>query len=168
RSRAGGRAGAQGEVQALVHAGRVRGRAGRAGPGRGRGGPRRGARALQRRPPLISRRPPFTPQTVSARCDVAPAGGVSRARQRDPRRKRAQASLYRQALKGAVAEARAGAQALAEAAGVTLGRVPTVVEAGGGPVYALAERSKAAGDATPIEPGTQDVSATVTVTFSIS
>ncbi len=80
----------------------------------------------------------------------------------------AQAALYRQALKGAVAEARASAQALAEAAGVTLGRVTNVVEASGGPVYALAERSKAAGDVTPIEPGTQDVSATVTVTFAIS
>src|SRR3990172_3344813 len=79
-----------------------------------------------------------------------------------------QAALYRQALKGAVAEARLGAQALAEAAGVTLGRVTNVVEAGGGPVYALAERSKAAGDATPLEPGTQDVSATATVTFAIS
>ncbi len=80
----------------------------------------------------------------------------------------AQAALYRQALKGAVAEARASAQALAEAAGVTLGRVTNVVEAGGGPVYALAERSKVAGDATPIEAGTQDVSATVTVTFALS
>ena len=79
-----------------------------------------------------------------------------------------QAVLYRQALKGAVAEARAGAQALAEAAGVTLGRVTNVVGQGGGPVYALAERAKLAGDATPIEPGTQDVSATVTVTFAIS
>ena len=80
----------------------------------------------------------------------------------------AQAALYRQALKGAVAEARASAQALAEAAGVTLGRVTNVVEAGGGPVYALAERARAAGDVTPIEPGTQDVSATVTVTFALS
>lgn len=80
----------------------------------------------------------------------------------------AQAALYRQALKGAVADARTRAQALAEAAGVTLGRVTNVVEQGGGPVYALAERSKAAGDATPIEPGTQNVSATVTVTFAIS
>lgn len=80
----------------------------------------------------------------------------------------AQAALYRQALKGAVADARTRAQALAEAAGVTLGRVTNVVEQGGGPVYALAERAKAAGDATPIEPGTQDVSATVTVTFAIS
>lgn len=80
----------------------------------------------------------------------------------------AQAALYRQALKGAVAEARTHAQALAEAAGVTLGRVTNVVEEGGGPVFAagLAERAKA--DSTPIEPGTQDVSATVTVTFAIS
>jgi len=79
-----------------------------------------------------------------------------------------QAALYRQALKGAVGEARASAQALAEAAGVTLGRVTNVIEQGGGPVYALAERSKAVGDVTPIEPGTQEVSATVTVTFALS
>ena len=79
-----------------------------------------------------------------------------------------QAALYRQALKGAVGEARASAHALAEAAGVTLGRVTNVIEQGGGPVYALAERSKAVGDVTPIEPGTQEVSATVTVTFALS
>lgn len=79
-----------------------------------------------------------------------------------------QSELYRQALKAAVADARLRAQALAGAAEVTLGRVTNAVESSSGPVYALVERSKPAGDTTPIEPGTQEVTASVTVTFAIS
>lgn len=81
-----------------------------------------------------------------------------------------QAELYRQALKAAVANARASAQAIAAAANVSLGRITAVVEAGGGapPVpYANALKAEAAGG-TPIEPGTQQLTATVTVTFSVS
>ena len=74
--------------------------------------------------------------------------------------------LYRQALREAVADARRSAQALAEASNLTLGRITTVVEGGGAmPLTALAERAADAGGATPIEPGTRDVSATVAVTF---
>lgn len=80
-----------------------------------------------------------------------------------------QASLYRQALRAAVENARASAQALASAAGLSLGRVTAIVEGGGAPQplpYAAADKAMA--ESTPIEPGTQEVSATVSVTFSAS
>ena len=81
-----------------------------------------------------------------------------------------QSELYRQALKAAVANARASAQALAEAANVSLGRVTAVVEGGGAPQpmpLAAAAKAEDAGS-TPIEGGTQQVTATVSVTFSVS
>lgn len=73
--------------------------------------------------------------------------------------------LYRDALRAAYANARAKAQTLAGAAGVSLGRALVVVEAGGGPAPLPTDRTAETG--TPIEPGTQEVSATVTVTFAI-
>jgi len=76
-------------------------------------------------------------------------------------------ALYASALKAAVANARAKAQTIASAAGVTLGRVTNVVEGGGAqPIpYAMAD---AAGKQTdmPLEPGTQEIQASVTVTFA--
>ena len=81
-----------------------------------------------------------------------------------------QTALYRQALKAAVANARASAQALAEAANVSLGRVTAIVEGGGAPQplpFAAADKAMEAGS-TPIEPGTQQVSAVVSVTFSVT
>jgi uncharacterized protein YggE len=75
-------------------------------------------------------------------------------------------ALYRDALRAAYNDARAKAQTLAGAAGVSLGRMLVVVEAGGGPAPIPAERTADTG--TPIEPGTQEVSATVTVTFASS
>lgn len=80
-----------------------------------------------------------------------------------------QSDLYRQALKAAVANARESAQALATAANLSLGRVTAIVEGGGAPQpIPLAAAAKAEDAVTPIEPGTQQVSATVTVTFSAS
>ncbi|MBA3348026.1 MAG: SIMPL domain-containing protein [Actinobacteria bacterium] len=78
--------------------------------------------------------------------------------------------LYRQALRAAVGEARTSAQALAAASGLTLGRITAVVEAGSAPTPLYAAASKEADEAgsTPIEPGQQEVSASVTVTFSAS
>ena len=76
---------------------------------------------------------------------------------------------YRQALKLAVDDARAKAETLAAAAGVSLGQVTAMVEGAhyGGPVLAMEER--AALDAKPpIEPGTEEVTAVVTVAFEIS
>lgn len=80
-----------------------------------------------------------------------------------------QDALYAEALAKAVANAKAKAKALADAAGVTLGAVQTISE-GGGVVPVPFGAKAAAGDAgsTPIEPGTQEVDATVSVTYAIS
>jgi len=79
-------------------------------------------------------------------------------------------ALYHQALAKAVDDARAKAEALAAAGGFALGPVTVVTEGATGeaPVPMTLERSAAAGSAaTTVEPGTQDVSADVTVTFGI-
>ena len=71
------------------------------------------------------------------------------------------------ALRAAVENARAKARVLADAAGVQLGPVIAITENGGDPEpyypVALAQRDVKA----PIEPGQQQVRATVRVTFSI-
>jgi uncharacterized protein YggE len=78
-------------------------------------------------------------------------------------------ALYRQALKAAVDDARASAKALAEAAGVSLGRVTALVEGGGAPSPVMYQAAgKAADVSTPIEPGQREVTATVSVTFAVS
>ena len=78
-----------------------------------------------------------------------------------------EAGQQAKALRVAVDNARAKARVLAEAAGVQLGRVTAITENGNGsePYYpvALAQRSADA----PIEPGRQQVQATVRVTFAI-
>ena len=78
-----------------------------------------------------------------------------------------QNTVYRGALRAAYADARAKAQALAEAAGVTLGAMTATVEGGGSVPMPLAagraEDAKAA-----VEPGTQEIQASVTVTFAVS
>jgi uncharacterized protein YggE len=80
----------------------------------------------------------------------------------------AREALYRKALAKAVQAARRKAEAIAETAGVSVGRVTHVVEGGGVAeppmVYATAERLAK----TPIEPGTEHVQASVTVTFAAS
>jgi uncharacterized protein len=78
-------------------------------------------------------------------------------------------ALYREALKKALDNARLKAQALAQAGGFGVGPVTTVVEQGAAqqPVFeALGATAKAA-DSTPVEPGTQDVTADITVSFTI-
>lgn len=72
------------------------------------------------------------------------------------------ASLYSDALKQAVADARTKAEALAAGSGLTLGAVRTVVEGGNAAPMPYAV---AAAPAAKIEPGTQEIQATVTVTF---
>jgi uncharacterized protein len=76
-------------------------------------------------------------------------------------------ALYRDALGAAVEEARKKAEAIAAAGGVSVGDVTRVVEGGGAgpPVYLEAAANRAA--ATPIEPGQEEVRATVTVTFAV-
>jgi uncharacterized protein YggE len=78
-------------------------------------------------------------------------------------------ALYREALAAAVDDARARANAIADAAGVSLGRVTAVVENGSAPQPYPLERAAVAQDSsTPVEPGRREVSATVTVTFAIA
>ncbi len=79
-----------------------------------------------------------------------------------------QDDLYREALEAAVDDARARAEALAAAANVSLGGIKVIVEGGGmsPPLPYAADALRA--ESTPIEAGKHEVSATVTVTFSIS
>jgi uncharacterized protein YggE len=72
--------------------------------------------------------------------------------------------LYRDALGAAYADARAKAQTLAGAAGVSLGRALVIAESGSAPLPVADERTAA----PSIEPGTQETMATVTITFAIS
>jgi uncharacterized protein len=75
--------------------------------------------------------------------------------------------LYQEALAAAVADARDRAGTLAKAAGRSLGAVRTISEAGSEPVP-YPERVSVAGDAsTPVVPGGQKTSATVSVTFDL-
>ena len=76
-----------------------------------------------------------------------------------------QDAAYRTALKAAVAQARTKADTLASASGSTLGKITAIVEGGGGSVPPLPLGAK--DSAVPIEPGTQEIEATVTVTFAI-
>jgi uncharacterized protein YggE len=80
-----------------------------------------------------------------------------------------QASAYRNALQKAYADARAKADALAKAGGFAVGAVASVTESSSAPVpivQPMAVAGKAA-DSTPVEPGTQDTTADVTVTFRV-
>lgn len=74
-------------------------------------------------------------------------------------------ALYRQALQNAVADAKAKAQALADSGGLTLGSITTMTEGGGvQPLpYAMAASD---GGVAKLEPGTQTVGASVSVTFA--
>lgn len=76
-------------------------------------------------------------------------------------------ALYRRALEQAFAVAKKKASTLAGAAGLQLGAVQTMSE-GGGTVPVPITASPTAGESVPIEPGTQRISATVTVTFAVS
>jgi len=76
-------------------------------------------------------------------------------------------AVYRQALGRAVAEARARAEVLARAAGRSLGQIEAISESSSAMPY-YAERLQAADAAsTPIVPGEQETTATITVTFSL-
>jgi len=77
-------------------------------------------------------------------------------------------SLYDQALKQALGDAKDKAQAIAAGAGLTLDSVVTVREGGDVsqplPMFDTATAAKA----VPIEAGTQQIQASVTVTYSAS
>jgi uncharacterized protein YggE len=77
-------------------------------------------------------------------------------------------ALYREALADAVREARKKAEAIATAGGVSVGDVTRVVEGAqtGSPIFLeAAARDKAV--STPVEPGREEVQATLTVTFAV-
>ena len=77
-------------------------------------------------------------------------------------------ALYRQALAKAVADARLNAEVLAKAAGRSLGAITTIVEGGASqPTPLYREAAQAADSSTPIVPGEQKTSATVSVTYSL-
>jgi len=80
-----------------------------------------------------------------------------------------QDALYLQALQRALADAKAKAAALAEAGNFTVGVVSSVTEQSQSspPIVFKAASTAAVPASTPIEPGTQDVTADVTVTFEI-
>jgi uncharacterized protein len=73
--------------------------------------------------------------------------------------------LYRQALKAAVADARLSAETLAAASGRSLGKVTSIVEGGGAVPVPMFDKAAASDAGTPIEAGTQQTTASVTVTF---
>jgi hypothetical protein len=79
-----------------------------------------------------------------------------------------QTELYKDALADAFEDARDKAEAIAAAAGVSLGDVVNVVE--GGAVYPMPAAEAAAADAggVPIQPGQQEIQASLTVTFAIA
>jgi uncharacterized protein YggE len=76
-------------------------------------------------------------------------------------------SLYGEALKKALIDAKGKAQAIADAAGLGITAVVKVTEGSAAPTpvpYAAADT--AVGAAPPVEPGTQQIQAFVTVTYS--
>lgn len=79
-----------------------------------------------------------------------------------------QEKLYRQALKAAVADARESAQVLAAAAGRSLGKVTAIVEGGGSFPTPLYEKAAVSDVGAPIEAGTRETTATISVTFALN
>jgi len=76
-------------------------------------------------------------------------------------------ALYRQALAKAVDGARLRAETLAKAAGRSLGAVTAIVEGGSESTPMFREAAQASDASTPIVPGQQETTATVSVTFSL-
>jgi uncharacterized protein YggE len=74
-------------------------------------------------------------------------------------------ALYAKALKAAIADARAKAQVVADGAGLSLGRITSVEETGSSPQPFA---SAAAKDSVVVEPGTQQIEASVSVSFAAS
>jgi uncharacterized protein YggE len=115
--------------------------------------------------------------TVSARLrDLARAGAVIDAavaaganQVYGPSLSRSNArELYQNALRAAVSDAHAKAEVLSSAAGVRLGAVVGLAEQGETPVSDAGGGREAAPATAQIEPGTQDVRATVLVTFAVA
>jgi uncharacterized protein len=80
-----------------------------------------------------------------------------------------QDALYADALKSAIANADAKAKTIADATGVQLGDVQTVVEGSSSPpvVWGAVDKAAPSAGSISVEPGTQEVDATVTVTYAV-
>lgn len=78
-----------------------------------------------------------------------------------------QSGLYQDALKMSLDDARTKAKTIADAAGVSLGRVVNIVEGTAGAPIPFATGEAASDQAAPIEPGLQEIQASLTVTFAI-
>jgi hypothetical protein len=74
--------------------------------------------------------------------------------------------LYRQALQNAMTDARAKAETLASSGNVTLGQVLDIVE--GSAPAPVPMTAKAGAETTPVQPGTQEIDGSVTVTYAVS
>jgi uncharacterized protein len=77
-------------------------------------------------------------------------------------------SSYNEALKKAIADAKGKAQAIAEGAGLTLGSLVKIEEGSSAQPLPMYAEDKAAASSVPIEAGTQQIQASVTVTYSAS
>jgi uncharacterized protein YggE len=97
--------------------------------------------------------------------DAAVAAGATETS--GPQFSRSGTELTQQALREAFANARAKAATLANEAGATLGEVRRIEESAQAPEPVPLYRA-ALDASTPIEPGTQQAQATVTVTFSLA
>jgi uncharacterized protein YggE len=114
--------------------------------------------------------------TVSARTKIAQAGALVDAAVAagantidGPMLERSDRdALYRDALELAVKDARLKADALAHAGGFSVGRVVVMNEGGETPQPIALEARAASDRSTPIEPGRQDIEATVSVSFEIA
>jgi uncharacterized protein YggE len=78
-----------------------------------------------------------------------------------------QTALYRDALRKAVDDAKLKAQALADAAGISLGAVQSITEGGSATPIPMTDKMSAAAG-TPVEAGTQEIQASATVTYAAS
>ena len=78
-----------------------------------------------------------------------------------------QGALYRKALEAAVADAKLSAATLAAAAGRPLGKVTSVTESSAVTPVPMTDKVAFTGGATPVEAGTQEITASVTVTFAL-
>jgi uncharacterized protein YggE len=77
-------------------------------------------------------------------------------------------ALYRQALAKAVDDAKARAEILAKAAGRSLGRVTAIAESGSAPPVPYAAKAPAAQDSTPVVSGSEETTASVSITFELT
>lgn len=77
-------------------------------------------------------------------------------------------ALYRQALAKAVDDAKERAEILAKAAGRSLGRVTAIAESGSPTPVPYAAKASAAQDSTPVVSGSEETTASVSVTFELT